>query len=120
MGELNQEIAALRAEVERLRAEIDAMDDWAHGVHVSLAAVLPLLLRGHAEADAARRFLQSHADRYEELLRHPERAEEGETAAQHESPKILYDQLELLGVWPGVDPKEAARKHIAKFRRESE
>jgi hypothetical protein len=105
---MNDEVAALRAEVERLRAEIEKVDDWAQGIHLALETVLPFLLRGHPEAGEVQRLLQSLDERYEELLKHPGRAEAGERRGQLESPKMLYRRLALQDVWPGADSKEAA------------
>lgn len=108
----------LRSEVERLRAEIDRVDDWANGIYALLADVLPHLLRHHPNVEKVRHCLQAADDRYEELRAHPERAEEGEPAGLYEARKMLHRQLALLGVWPNGDPAAAARPARAKRRRE--
>lgn len=103
-----------RQEIGRLRAEIDAANDWATGLFQLLHQVLPHLLRNHPNVEKIQNSLQFADDRYEELLAHPERAEDGETAGQHEAGKMLYRQLAVLGVWPDVDPAEAARRSLAR------
>lgn len=90
-----------RQEIAELRAKIEELDDWANGIHMALVDVLPFLLRGHPEAAKVEGLLKASAQRYEELLAHPERAEDAhEKATLYESRKNLYRQLALLGAWP--------------------
>ena len=104
------EVESLRREVAELRRKIDATDDWANGIQHVLVAVLPFLLRGHPDAGKVESLLRHHSERFQALTAHPERVESpDETAALHEAGKMLYWQLAVLGVWPGVDPAEAAR-----------
>ena len=103
---MNEEIEALRREVAALRQQIDAVDDWANGVQVSLIQVLPQLLRDHPRADAVRTMLEHSHDRHQALLLDPQAGEPGDTAALYESRAMLYRTLALLGVWPGIDPQE--------------
>jgi hypothetical protein len=115
MGEINQEIAALRQEVAALRAKADATDDWAGSVFLALETVLPFLLRGHPQVEKVRDLLHSQARSFEELQTHPER--EGDLhgkAAQLEAGKMLYNQLAMLGVWPGVDPQAVVRQTLER------
>lgn len=113
---MSDEKAALRAEVARLRARIEEADDWAHGIQTVLALVLPALLRGHPEAGKVQALLQMEDDRYEELQKHPDRAEPNETAAQHEAGKMLHRLLALGGVWPNVDHQQAVRESLRRAR----
>lgn len=102
---MGDETELLRREIAQLREQIDAVDDWANGLHLVLVQVLPHLLRGHPEAGKVKQLLQASAQRYEELLVHPERAHEpDEKAALLEASKMLYRQLELLNVWPAAQP----------------
>ncbi len=115
MGEINQEIDALRQEVAQLRAQVDATDDWASSVYLTLETVLPCLLRGHPQAAQARDLLRFQADSFEDLQAHPEK--EGDLhgkASRLEASKMLYYQLALLGVWPGVDPKAVIRQTLGR------
>ena len=108
---------ALRQEIVELRARIEAVDDWAAGVHRVLADVLPFLLRGHPEAAKVHQLLQQAERRYEELSAHPDQSEgPGETADLYEPAKLLNRQLALQGVWPGVDPQQAARESVERAR----
>lgn len=99
-----------------LQAERQTTDDWAAGLFQLLHQVLPHLLRNHPGAVKIQQSLKFSADRYEELLAHPGRAEEGETAGQHEAGKMMYHQLAILGVWPGIAPAEAVRHSLARSR----
>lgn len=117
MGEINQEIAALRQEVAALRSALEATDDWASSVFVALELVLPFLLRGHPQVEKVRDLLHSQAKSFEELQAHPHLQGQlrGKTG-HHEAGKMLYDQLALLGVWPGVQPQEVARRTLERTR----
>lgn len=107
----------LRQEIAELRARIEATDDWAAGVHRVLVDVLPFLLRGHPEAAKVHQLLLQAERRYEELKAHPEQSEgPGETADLYEPSKLLNRQLALQGVWPGVDPQQAAREALDRAR----
>lgn len=108
----------LRKEVERLRAEIDAVDDWANGIFQMLVQVLPLLLRNHPNAANVQRLLQDSDVRYEELLAHPERAEKDEPAGLYEAGQMMYRQMAVLGVWPDIDPAEFARQTLERAPRQ--
>jgi hypothetical protein len=109
-------MSELRQEIERLRAEIDAADDWANGIFQMLVQVLPLLVRDHPNVTKIQHLLEASDARYEELLAHPERAEEGEPAGLHEAGKMMYRQMAALGVWPDIDPAEFARQSLARAR----
>lgn len=107
------EIESLQREVAELRRQIDEVDDWANGIQHVLVAVLPFLLRGHPEAGKVEGLLRRHSDRFEELTAHPGRAEGDETVHLHEAGKMLYWQLAVLGVWPGVSSEEATLQVLA-------
>lgn len=110
---------ALRQEIAELRARIEAVDDWAAGVHKVLADVLPFLLRGHPEVEKVHQLLQQADQRYEELTAAPAGAEgPGENAGLYEPAKMLNRLFGLLGVWPGVDPQQAARESVERARKE--
>lgn len=103
-----------RQEVARLRAELNAADVWANGIQLMLVQILPHLLRNHPNVVKVQQSLQFSDARYEELLTHPERAEEGESAGQYEAGKMLYRQLAILGVWPNISPTEAVDRSLAR------
>ena len=108
----------LQRQIDALRAELNAIDDWAAGVFLLLEQLAPFLLRGHPEIAKIERLLKCSEQRFEELSAHPERAEDSdETAEKYEAANIMYRQLALLGVWPDVDPGETARQALAQYRR---
>lgn len=109
------EIESLRQEVAELRRQIDEVDDWANGIQRVLVTVLPFLLRGHPDAGKVEDLLRDHSERYDELSEHPERASKDEPAALHEAGKMLYRQLAILGVWPGIDPATAAQQTLDRY-----
>jgi len=102
---LLERIAAQSNEIETLRTQIEEADDWATGVFYALNQILPLLLRDHPKAAEIQQRLQASDDRYEELLAHPQQAEEGEPAGMYEACKMLNRQWAILGVWPNIDPR---------------
>lgn len=111
---------SLREELDRLHARVEELEDWSYGLLVGVLAVLPPLLRGHPQVEQAHQVLQKADARYEELLLHPERAEDPqETPARLEPQKMLNRLLGAVGVWPGVDPQELARTAIARRQRGS-
>ena len=92
---------ALQSEIDALRAELKQTDDWATGVFLTLDQLLPFLLRGHPEIAKIERLLKRSERRFEELVEHPERAEDAdETAEKYEAAKMLYRSFQLQGVWP--------------------
>lgn len=91
-------------QIDALRAELKQTDDWATGIFLTLEQILPFLLRGHPEIDKIERQLKRSEQRFEELVAHPERAEDDdETPEKYEAAKMLYRQLGLLGVWRSKD-----------------
>lgn len=108
---------ALRQEIAELRAKVEAVDDWAAGVHRVLADVLPFLLRGHPEVEKVHQLLQQSDRRYEELSAPPETPQgSGDAAGLYEPGKMLNRLFAVLGVWPGVDPQQAAHESVERAR----
>lgn len=108
---------ALRQEIAELRAKIEAVDDWAAGVHRVLLDVLPHLLRGHPEVEKVHQAMLFSDQQYEALTANPASSEgSGLTAGLYEPSKILNRMFAGLGVWPGVDAQQAARESIDRAR----
>ncbi|MEX2475044.1 hypothetical protein [Marinobacter sp.] len=112
---MSDELQALRQEIADLRQQLSETDDFASGVHQVLMNVLPFLLRDHPNVEKVQGLLKSAADQYEGLLQNPEKDSSGEPdAGVYEPSKMLYQHLALLGIWPGVDPREAARSTVER------
>lgn len=110
------EVESLRQEVAELRQQIDGVDDWANGIQQVLVGVLPFLLRGHPEAGKVEELLRNCSDRYDRLLEQPELAESLQDSPEMlEAGKILYWQLAILGVWPGIDSATATQQALARL-----
>lgn len=108
---------ALRQEIAELRARVEAVDDWAAGVHQVLVDVLPFLLRGHPEVEQVHQLLKKADLRYEELKDNPEKSEgAGDVAGLYEPAKMLNRLFGVLGVWPGVEPQQAACGSLGRAR----
>jgi molecular chaperone GrpE (heat shock protein) len=106
---LRGEIAQLREDVLKTRAEIDAVDDWANGIHVLLVQVLPPLIRGHVNEPKMRQALQRCDDNFERLIAHPQQAEDHhEKAGLYESAKMLNRLLLLID--QGTEQPAARRR----------
>ena len=104
---------ALRQELAELRVKMDKVDDWAAGVQKVLLDVLPILLRGHPEVAKVQAVLKQADARYEELTANPlDGGWPGENAGLYDPGKMLHRALGVLGVWPDVDPLEAAQAAI--------
>lgn len=93
-------ISTARA-VAPLREELDRMDDWANGLFVVLADVLPLLLREHPQMAATLGPKWAGAAGHFERLQATgqQRTQEGETLELLEGRKMLYKVLATLGFW---------------------
>lgn len=92
----------LRQEIERLRAEIDRVDEWATGVFQVLVDVLyPLLMANpNAVAHVGQAWRQA-AERFEVVRACTGQNEDiDETVERLEARKMLYRQYALLGLWP--------------------
>ncbi|BBL69715.1 hypothetical protein [Methylogaea oryzae] len=116
--EIEQSQRPLLERIEELEQQVDAVDDWAHGVYLALDQILPSLLRNHPEAETIQKALQENDDRFEELLAYPRRAKEGEQPGMYEACKMLNRQLAILGVWPNIDAGEAARQTLERVARQ--
>jgi len=105
----------IRQELQQLRQQLQDAERWANGVFLALEMVLPHLLRDHPQAAALGDQLHAMAERYELLLRHPEQqTDEADLAGHYEPAKMLYWQMALLGVWPGVDPQQVTAQTLAR------
>lgn len=106
---------SLHEEIDKLRARLDAAEECSYGLLQALMHVLPPLLQGHPKAAQVQQALQAADDRFEALLLHPQRAQApGETHHRYEPLMQLNRMLAILGVWPGLDPSEAAKAAIAR------
>lgn len=96
------EIEQLRQEVAQLRAEIDRVDDWANGLLHVLIDVLPLLLKQHPDVAAKiAPMWEGAARKFYSVTTETGQAESfSETVELLESKKMLYETFALLGVWP--------------------
>lgn len=89
-------------EIERLRAEIDRVDEWATGVYQVLRDVLPPLLATHPDiaAEVAPHWRLA-SERFDAVQANTGQNEDiDETVERLEARKMLYCQLDLLGLWP--------------------
>lgn len=111
---MKQELVALRREVEQLRKDLDAAEDWATGIQQLLIAVLPFLLRDHPNAEKVRDLLRPKAERYEAQAEKSLRGKHKSNWRQLEPQKMAYRLFEILGVWPGVDSVQAAEASLAR------
>lgn len=115
---MNGEIEKLKQEIAELRARLEYTDDWVGGVQRVLVSVLPGLLQNHPKVELIQELLKRDAERYALLEVHPERAVEDDLSlANYEPGKMLYHLLALQGVWPGVDPLDAAKASVERARR---
>ncbi|MCO1336767.1 hypothetical protein MO867_20785 [Microbulbifer sp. OS29] len=96
----------IRAETEQLRAELDAVDEWANGLFLALKDVLTPLLKRHPEVAA------ELAPRWQKVVEEFHRTEGGRLEAR----KMLYSQLALVSVWPSVDSSAFAEEPIKRTR----
>ena len=96
----------LRQEVARLRAEVDRLDDRANGVLVALTdALLPLLKANPEAATYLEPTWRAAAERFEQVEANSGQAEDfHETAELLEARKMLYRQFQRLGLWRGHQP----------------
>lgn len=107
---MSEEIEKLKQEIAELRQKLHETDDWACGVYNALEKVLPFLLRGHPEVEKVAQLLKSAGDHYENNPHAQDRN-------MKEPMKMLYQQLAMLGVWPGVDPHETAKSSLERHRK---
>lgn len=92
----------LRQEIERLRAEIDRVDEWATGVFQVLVDVLHPLLKAHPDIALALAPHWRHAaERFDRVRASTGQLEDvDETVERLEARKMLYRQYDWLGLWP--------------------
>ena len=97
-----QEMNALRAEVEALRAELDRADEFASGILVLLLDLMPPLLKAQpAIADRVLPAWKRAAERWERISQHPGHPDdEDETAGLLEARKFLYRTMQTTGGLP--------------------
>lgn len=93
--------SGLRQEIAELRAEIDRVDEWANGLFLALVEVLPLLLKQHPEVvERLEPMWRRAADRYTARQANPaQHVDEEGPIGLLEPRKMLYRQLDTLGVW---------------------
>ncbi len=105
---LQMSIAASRA-VEPLKAEIDAVDDWANGLFVVISQVLPYLMMQNPEMGRALQANWSEAAQmYERIDQGLEDATDDEPLGMLEARKILYRTFDVSGVWAKVQSESQA------------
>lgn len=80
----------LRKEIAQLRAEMERVDNWANGLLLVLMELLPPLLKKNPDIAA------QLADSWRKAAEGFERGGKDELEAR----KILYRNLDLIGVWP--------------------
>ncbi|WP_422097452.1 hypothetical protein [Variovorax sp.] len=93
--------------VAPLREELDKLDDWANGLFVVLADVLPQLLRAHPSAAAAiAPRWERAAESFDAVLASGQRkTNEGESLELLEARKMLYRVFAVVGLWPKARAK---------------
>lgn len=111
--ELARRCDALEQEISRLKLEVDRNDDWANGLFMVLADVLPPFLKAHLEIAArlAPRWKEA-AERFDALEVQAGQADDfHETAEKLEPTKMLYQRLDLLRVWPAPGSGSSDASH---------
>lgn len=96
------EYGALRAEVDALKAELTAEQDFSSGVLIALKQVLIALLP--QVPTAARALAEDWRSASAEF-----QADPGDGAADLEARHLLFVQLDQLGVWPPPQAPGAPR-----------
>jgi len=96
------EVELLRQEVAQLRAEVDRVDEWANGLFCVLLDALPLLLRRQPEvASRLAPMWRTASERFDEVSTATGQDDSfEETLERLESRKILYRTMALLKIWP--------------------
>lgn len=97
-----QMVIATAQAVAPLRREIDQLDDWANGLFLVLADILPPLLRSHPEVAGK---IAPHWQRVSETFETLKacgrcHTDDGEPLEQLEARKMLYGISVVLGALP--------------------
>jgi len=107
-----KESAALRIKIDQMCVQLDQEYDYVDGYLHTLEILVLASLFGHPHANWAQEFLEKRHARHQELLEHPERAQEGESVQKLSASSRLYLSLKNAGVWlddvlsqPDASPK---------------
>jgi hypothetical protein len=107
---MSESVEELREEVEALKQRLAEAEDWSDGIQMVLQNLLPFLLRGHPEIEKIQGLMKSASERFESGAADPD----GPPLGAYEPSKMLYRQLAILGVWPGVDSETFVEEAIGR------
>jgi|GEM_PF-4059782 len=112
VAELKEQVGKAHQKIAYMRKLLDQEYDYAAGHRQAMQLLVFHLLHGHPHSGLIQAALAKKHARYQELLAHPERAQDGEEKAEQlEASSHLYRALTNAGVWGAAasSPSSAAQ-----------